>query len=299
MKEFSDEGFSRLISTLKENITTWDYFVNWSKVLGKISDIEIELNILNYLIGKHGVSIKTELANLLQKYPQVGRTVPILVAMRDENIKVLTSYEEGDFIYKEFSFKKVQQLTKNEIESIVEFADKTGFLRILEEKKIKNIVDFVVGVEVGLDSNGRKNRTGQLMENIIEVFVKKICSTNGFEYISQATHQKIKTKWNKTIKVDKSERKIDFAVYTKSKLFLIETNFYAGGGSKLKSTAGEYKYMYDYWKQDGHELIWITDGYGWLTAEKPLRETYDYINYLLNLNSVTEGKLESILREEV
>jgi type II restriction enzyme len=109
---------------------------------------------------------------------------------------------------------------------------------------------------------------------------------------------KVKEKWGLKLTVDKSSRRIDFAIFTRKQLFLIETNFYAGGGSKLKSTAGEYKTMFDYWKNDGHEFIWITDGYGWKTSLLPLRETFDHIDYVSNLQLVTEGLLETILTKD-
>ena len=178
---------------------------------------------------------------------------------------------------------------------MIEFAKSTGFLELLQTKRIKSIVDYVIGVEVGLGSNGRKNRGGKSMETIVEFFVKDICQRNQFEYIKEATAKKVKQEWGLTLEVDKSSRRIDFIVKNNSKMFLIETNFYSGGGSKLKSTAGEYKAMYEFWKKYGHEFIWITDGYGWKSTRLPLEETFEYINYILNLEMVSKGLLKGII----
>lgn len=287
-----DEVFDYLISSLKQTITKWDYFVNWTKVFDKIQDIEVDLNILNYLIGKD--DIDSEFAGLLKKHPSIARLVPILVASRESNFKILNDFGYSKFDYKDFSFGKRATLTEEDITKTVRFAKESGFLALLASKRIKNVVDYVIGVEVGLDSNGRKNRTGTMMEGIVEFFVKDICQRNQFEYITQATANKVKEKWDLKLTVDKSSRRIDFAVKTNKSLYLIETNFYGGVGSKLKSTAGEYKTMFDYWKNDGHKFVWITDGIGWKSTHLPLRETFNHIENLLNLDMISNKILEDI-----
>lgn len=289
----ADEVFEYIISSLKEAITKWDYFVNWTKVFDNMRRIEIDLNILNYLIGKS--KIEAEFVELLKKHPSIARLIPILVASRDTNFRILSQYDYSDFVYEDFSFKKDTKLSPEEIKKVVRFAKESGFLKLLSSKRIKSIVDYVIGVEVGLDSNGRKNRTGKLMEDIVEFFVKDVCRRNKYEYIMQATANKIKEKWGLKLTVDKSSRNIDFAVYNKKKLYLIETNFYGGVGSKLKSTAGEYRTMFDYWSKDGHKFIWITDGLGWRATHRPLRETFNHIDHLLNLNMLSKKILEDIL----
>lgn len=291
------EVFEYLISTLKETITKWDYFVNWAKVFDNVKDIEIDLNILNYLIGKD--NIKSEFVDLLQKHPSIARLIPILVASRESDYKILSKYGYDAFIYEDFSFKSTKKLTADEIKKVVHFASESGFLKLLASKRIKNVVDYVIGVEVGLDSNGRKNRTGKLMESIVEFFVKDVCKRNNYEYIRQANASKVKQKWSLKLTVDKSSRNIDFAVYNGKSLYLIETNFYGGGGSKLKSTAGEYKTMFDYWKKDGHKFIWVTDGLGWKSTHRPLRETFNHIDYLLNLEMISKKVLEDIISKNI
>lgn len=288
-----DEVFKYLINTVKQTITKWDYFVNWNKVFNNVKKIEMDLNLLNYLIGKD--NIKNAFADLLKEYPSVANTVPALIAARNTNFKILSDYGYKPFDYKDFSFRKNKSLTEEEIKATVEFVEKTGFLGLLASKKIKNVVDYVIGVEVGLDTNGRKNRTGTMMEGILEFFVKDICERNNFEYMGQATSAKVKQKWDLDLTVEKSSRKIDFAVYNGTNLYLIETNFYSGVGSKLKSTAGEYKTMYDYWKNDGHKFVWVTDGAGWVSTHLPLRETFDYTDYILNLEMLSKKILEDII----
>lgn len=287
-----DEVFDHLISTLKDTITQWDYFVNWARVLGHIEDIELDLHILDYLVGKQ--DIERAFVELLRRHPRVARLLPVLIACRQREFNILT-YDQGTFRYRMFRFEDKDSLSEQEIQDALEFAKSTGFLRLLQTEKVKSVVDYVIGVEVGLDSNARKNRGGQMMERIVQSFVESVCDKHGFRFLPQATARKVREQFDLTMTVDRSNRQVDFAVYTGTRLYLIETNFYGGGGSKLKATAGEYQTMFDYWKADGHEFIWITDGKGWRSTQPPLREAFDHIDYLLNLDMVAKGLLEDIL----
>lgn len=293
----SNETFNYLLSTLKDSIKGWDYFVNWNKVNLNVKSVEVNLNILNYLIGKE--NIREELKMLLGKYPEVVQVIPVLIACRENTFKILKTENKEDisFELEEYEFNKHKSLSEEEINKVIYFCENTGILKIIQNKQVKNLVDYVMGVEVGLDSNGRKNRSGTAMEDLVESYIKKLCKKHSYDYIAQATPKGIKDRWNLEIKVDKASRRFDFAIKTNKKLFLVETNYYGGGGSKLKATAGEYKTLQDVITSDGHELIWITDGLGWITASKPLQETFEHNNYLLNLTMVQDGILEEILME--
>jgi type II restriction enzyme len=290
----SDEYFNLLVRSFKESITSWDYFVNWAKVFKNVNSIEIELNLLNYLIGKSDDVIEEEFEKLLQDYPKLVKVIPILVALRENKINVLVEYNEKELVYKNYQFNN-----NDNIKGIVEFTKNSGLLELFSQKKLKNLVDYVTGIEVGLDSNGRKNRTGTLMEKIIDFYVALICKKNNLDYIPQATSDKVLSKWNKNLTVDKSSRIIDFAINNGKNIYLVETNFYGGGGSKLKATAGEYITMFNYWKDDGHNFIWITDGFGWTKTLKPLREAHNKIDYILNLQFILNGVLEFIICNDI
>ncbi len=290
LNKTEDKLFREITSSFKNKITQWSYFVNWQKVLQNIEPIEKELNLLNYLIGKK--DLHKETVDLLLKYPDTIKAIPLLLAIRDSSLEVLI--DTRNFIYREFDFSK-KEYSKDEIISFADFILKSGLGELLEDKKIKNLVDYATGVEVGLESNGRKNRGGKLMESLVEEFVRDTCNELQFEYMSQATAKKIKEKWGIEIKVDKSSRIIDFAINKSGKLYFIEVNFYGGGGSKLKSTATEYIRMNEYWNKQGIEFIWITDGAGWKSTLKPLREYFDKADYLLNLEMLRNGILKRIL----
>ena len=291
--ESEDVLFKHITSTFKDKgILLWDYFVNWEKVQRNIKPIEKELNLLNVLIGKENV--EKEVYNLIKEYPQVIKAFPFLIAFRDTKVSMLT--DVTNFLYKEYDFKS-RILTDDDCRDLATFFMKSGLGELVKNKQIKNLVDYVTGVEVGLDSNGRKNRGGTMMENIVETFVKSACDELGLEYMSQANAKKIKAKWNINIQVDKSSRNLDFAVNKNGKLYFIECNFYGGGGSKLKSTATEYVSMNAYWNAQNITFIWVTDGAGWKSTHKPLREFFDKSDYLLNLEMLKNEAIIRIIKE--
>jgi type II restriction enzyme len=289
--------FQYLRDTLTDSITIWEYFVNWHKVLENFRQIEIDLNLLNYLVGKD--DIEHQFCNLLNSYPNLVRVIPVLLACRTSNFRILTNYNDGEFNYKSFNLKNKGHLTEQEINNILEFTKQTGLLKLFTDRTIKSIPDYVLGIEVGLDSNGRKNRGGNIMEKIVERQLMLICQQHKLSFIAQATSSKIQTEWEVNIEVDKSSRRFDFAVRNEDRLYLVETNFYGGGGSKLKATAGEYKALFNFITSQGHKFIWITDGLGWKSTLRPLEETFNHIEYILNLKMVLTGLLSAIITQKL
>jgi len=288
--------FEYLINNLLETIKTYDFFVDWEKIENNIKKVEKRLHILNYLIGKE--NFKEEFFELLKEYPEVVTVFPILIAVRDNKITVLNENMELETL----EFKEKKYLTDEEIERYYKFFKETGLEDLLKNRKIKNLVDYVFGVEVGMDTNARKNGIGDLMENIVKKYIENLCKQNkNLDYIFQATKDKIKEKWGINLTLDKTNRKFDFAVFNKNnrKLYLIEVNFYSGGGSKLKATAGEYKALNEFIKNNNSnvQFIWITDGKGWNTAKNPLKESFNSGVIILNLKMVKDGLLKEILNQ--
>ena len=289
-----EQVFDFLIANLKPSNMLWSYFVNWEKVLNNTRQIEIALNTLNYLIGKD--NFDEEFKYLLKQNPRVAKVIPALVVRDGSNrdkFKILVDYQNKRLVYEDYDFSKMDT-SDNGIEKYLRFVQETGLKALIVGKKIKNLVDYMIGVEAGLDSNGRKNRGGSSMENIVEAFIKDVCKENDFAYLKEANAQKIKNDLGYDVPVDKSSRRYDFVIDNGEELFIIETNYYGGGGSKLKSTAGEYKALFDHLR-DEYKFFWITDGKGWEKTKHPLRETFDYNDYLFNLAMLEKGILEFLV----
>jgi len=282
-----NKDFNNLITTFKSSIKTWDYFVNWKKVFSNSSDLEIALNKLNYLLGKD--NLEDEFKKLYSSNPDIAKALPVLLAVRENKLEV---FDKATKNLELFDFSDKEQ----DPAKYFEFLDRSGLARLFQKDGIKNLVDYVMGVEVGLDSNGRKNRGGTLMEEIVGTFVSDFCKKNGYEFMPQARSTSIKSKWGVDVKVDKSERSFDFAVYNpvNKKIKLFEANFYNGGGSKLKAVCGEFRTLYSELKAQDIDFIWVTDGLGWHTTKRPLEETYNHNEYVFNLNMLESGVLNQL-----
>jgi len=288
----NDEVFKYFYDTILPENRTWDYFINWEKVFNGVDKFKIELSILNSLCGSK--DFDTDLRNILTKYPEVISVFPLLLGVRNDKLSVLdtTTLPNFDFLY--FDFKK-RKITDDEILEFISFIELSGIKNLILNGGFMSLKDYSYGVEVGLDTNGRKNRGGTIMEDLVEVILKSVYNLTDNEIISQSNSSVVKQKWGITLPVDKSERRPDFVIYKNQKLYWIETNFYSGGGSKLKSTCGEYKKLYDFCNDNNVQMIWITDGFGWTTTKDPLRETFNHTDYIFNLNMIKDGILNEIL----
>ncbi len=282
------EGFDYLMSTLRQTIRSYDFFVAWEKVLDNVSDVEIPLNILNSLVGKDDIVSKFK--DLVRQYPEVVPVVPLLFAERNSDFLIADGSQELFY-----SFDRQSCYQEKQIDEIAAFVQKCGLLEMLSNKKIKDLVDYVTGVEVGLDTNARKNRTGKLMETIVETLINNICGKWHYNYLSQATVASIRKEFGKVIKTDKSNRSYDFAIYANGRIFLIEVNYFGGGGSKLKAVAGEFTNLSLLVRDNDVTFVWITDGPGWRTSTSQLFSSYGVIEHIFNLHMAENGFLENLL----
>ncbi len=289
----ANERLKEFLSSLSITNRTPEYYVNWEKVERETKKFELELNTLNYLIRKE--NIYEETLRLFEQQPNLIKAIPSLIASRDKVLDILSIDDNDDMSFERLDFSKIDT---DRIEDYVIFAEDSGLLDFLQNKANRSLVDYVYGVEAGLDSNARKNRSGTTMEGILERHVSKLASELGLEWKAQATAAYIKEKWNIEVPVDKSERRFDVAVYSakNNKLWLIETNYYGGGGSKLKAVAGEFTELSQFVVQskDDVEFVWVTDGQGWKTAHLPLSEAFGHIVNVFNLNMLKNNYLHDL-----
>lgn len=194
-----------------------------------------------------------------------------------------------------------KNIDSSQLGKYVDFMKDAGLLEFLQKDANRSLVDYVYGVEAGLDSNARKNRSGTTMENILERNVEKICTEQNLVYKAQATANYIRSSWGIEVPVDKSERRFDIAVFSKekNKVWLIETNYYGGGGSKLKSVSGEFTELSKLIQtaKDDVSFSWVTDGQGWHTARYPLSEAFGHIDNIFNLEMLKQGYLFDLFKK--
>jgi len=289
----TEKKLSYFMETLSTTNRTPDYYVNWNKVRDRTLKYELELNTLNYLIGKN--NILHEAKKLFLKQPELLKAIPSLIAARERQLDVLIIDKKDNMDFFNINFKDID--LKN-IDVYLEFIQDTGLFDFLKHHAEKNLVDFVYGIETGLDSNARKNRSGTTMEKILERNVQKNCDLLGYKYKVEATAKWIKDNWNIVVPVDKSNRRFDAVIYDnkKNKVYVIETNYYGGGGSKLKSVAGEFRSLNHLVESNDICFIWVTDGQGWHTARRPLSEAFADIEYIFNLDMLRKNFINELIK---
>ena len=177
--------FNAWLSTFRASIADYGYYVDFPKIYKNVEKIKVELNILNSLIGSK--NIEEEFIQLVGKYPETLKCIPLLLAVRTNEIYAIDG--DGEFTY---SFKEANQT----IEQYCVFMRKTGLFELLEKHIINNLYDYATGVETGLDSNGRKNRGGHLMENVVEDYIKKAGFIKDENYFKEMYIHQITEKWD-------------------------------------------------------------------------------------------------------
>ena len=277
--------FQTWLSGFRNSIASYDYYIDFSKVYANTESVRIELHLLNSLIGCQ--NIEEKFAELVRKYPETLKCIPILLAVRASEIPVLDS--TGEYLYQ---FSKPNY----SIEQYQIFMRETGLFDLLKNHIITNLADYVTGVETGLDSNGRKNRGGHLMEDLVESYLQKagfVKNQNYFKeiYIHEITH-KFKIDLSAVSNQGKTEKRFDFVLKTDSMLYGIETNFYASGGSKLNETARSYKQLaLEADTIPGFAFVWFTDGKGWHSARHNLEETFSVMEHLYSIQDLEQNIL--------
>lgn len=282
--------FNEWLKTFRASICDYSYYVNFEKVYGNVDSIKVELNILNSLIGSK--NIENDFETLISEYPKVLKCVPILLAVRGSEIYTIDS--DGEYI---FNFKKMNY----SVDEYKMFMRKTGLFDLISNRIINNLVDYVTGVEVGLDSNGRKNRGGHLMENLVEGYLQKAGLVKGVDYFKEMYISDMEKRWNLDLSnisnTGKTEKRFDFVVKTENTVYGIETNFYTGGGSKLNETARSYKTIALEAKEiKGFAFVWFTEGIGWLSAKHNLEETFDVLDNIYCIADLENGIVSELLK---
>ncbi len=282
-------NFKEWLLTFRPCISDYCYYVDFDKVNSNVDSIKVELNILNTLVGSK--NIEKDFENVITKYSETLKCIPLLLAVRAKEISVTDA--EGEY---NFSFNK----RNYSIEEYKMFMRKTKLFDLLENHIVSNLVDYATGVETGLDSNGRKNRGGHLMENLVESYIQKAGFIKNKNYFKEMYIHEIEQKWGINLSAisnqGKMEKRFDFVIKTDKQIYVIETNFYSSGGSKLNETARSYKTLaQEVTTINGVTFIWFTDGCGWNSARHNLEETFDVLDTIYNINDLENGILERII----
>ena len=282
-------NFDEWINNFKSSISNYSYYADFKKIYKNVDKVKVELNILNSLIGSK--TIEEDFKNIMLKYPETLECIPLLLAVRSTEIFVKDEINEYLFDFKKMVYS---------MDDYVRFMQESGLFDLLQNHIINNLYDYVLGIEVGLDSNGRKNRGGHLMEDLVEKYIKESGFVKDVNYFKEMYLNDIEKRWNIDLSSlsgnNVSTKRFDFVIKTPKQIYLIETKFYASSGSKLNETARSYEMLAKKAKEiDGITFIWITDGLGWHDAKNNLKETFNELETMYNINDLERGILKQVL----
>ena len=271
MRKYMAKDFNKFMSQLQETNQTLDFFCDFDKISRNVEDIKLSLCILNSLIGS--TDMRKSVETIWNRDKSAFDVMDILIAVRSEGKKKFLN-SLGNCIVLDSLFES--------IDGVMEFLDNTGLTDIFQSRKINDLVDYVFGIETGLDTNARKNRSGHVMENM----VARIFDKNGISYRQEV----YSSEWPDITKVlGDDEKRFDFVIETSTKIYLMEVNFYSGGGSKLNEVARSYSDIAPKINSiPGFEFVWVTDGIGWKSAKNKLQEAYSIIPSIYNLTNINE-----------
>lgn len=286
----NNRDFEEWLSKFRASISSYDYYIDFEKVVRNVDAIKVELNILNSLIGSK--SIEEDFEQIIEKYPETLRCIPLLLAVRGNEI--YAQDEDGAFLY---NFKNMNY----DVEQYKVFMRKTGLFDMIANHIVNNLVDYALGIETGLDSNGRKNRGGHQMENLVEKYIVAAGFVKGETYFKEMYLKDIEKKWGIDLSAlsnqGKAAKRFDFVIKTKNMIYGIETNFYGGGGSKLNETARSYKMLSQEADTiEGFTFVWFTDGIGWKSARGNLRETFEVMENVYSIEDMENGVMEKVFK---
>ena len=288
MKETKEREFDAWLEKFRPSISGYDYYIDFEKVVRNVEEVKVELNILNTLIGSKDP--EGDFEKIVTKYPETLACIPLLLAVRSNEI--YAQDEEGAYRYRfdqrNYPLKQYQVFMK-----------KTGLFDLLANHLVNNLVDYVMGVETGLDSNGRKNRGGHQMEDLVERYIVAAGFIKDQTYFKEMYLKDIEKRWNIDLSAlsneGKAAKRFDFVIRTEEMIYGIETNFYGSSGSKLNETARSYKMLSQ--EADtigGFTFVWFTDGIGWRNARGNLRETFEAMDKIYSIDDMENGVMGKV-----
>ncbi|MBO4998191.1 MAG: type II restriction endonuclease [Lachnospira sp.] len=285
-----NRDFDKWLSKFRQSISSYDYYIDFKKVIRNVKKIKVELNILNSLIGSP--TIEDDFEKIVKKYPETLACVPLLLAVR--GYEIYAQDEEGAFLY---NFKEMNY----SVEQYKMFMRKTGLFDLIANHLVNNLVDYAVGIETGLDSNGRKNRGGHQMEDLVEKYIVAAGFKKDVDYFKEMYLNDIEGRWDIDLSAlsnaGKVAKRFDFVIKTDKMIYGIETNFYASSGSKLNETARSYKMLAQEADTiEGFTFVWFTDGTGWKSARGNLRETFEVMDTIYSIDDMENGVMENVFR---
>lgn len=295
--QLDSDTIPQLVNLFQQSIIitnrTAEFYVNWEKVRENAESLRIELSLMNSLVGTN--NLEQDFRALIGKYPETVRVIPILIAVRDLKFPIIIDFFDIEKGVRNLDFNKSRnsKLTEDEVDSYLRFMKNSGLFILFDT--IKNLNDYVLGVEVGMDTNARKNRSGEAMEQLVKPIIMETCKQLGAKCLFQKKFNSVGLYGR--VPASLANRKTDFIVYKGDRFVNIEVNYYAGAGSKPEEIVDSYINRKNELEANGWDFIWITDGNVWKRSESQLTKAFENMDYVFNINFLNRGLLKASLNK--
>lgn len=283
----------------------FNYYVDWSNVAG-FQDYLVEIHAMDILICCDDDSFEEKFRTLVTKLPSVILLFPFLFGLaksdreklykdRDKLIIIQEELDKEDHLVYSFS-KSLGNIDEKDIKKYYDFFVQMGLKHLYQNIIEKSTLDYIAGVLVGMDSNGRKNRGGKAFELACQPLFEKICKKYNLELLLQKQF-KVLRDYGMDISEDIANRKADFILVDRmqKKAINFEVNFYNGTGSKPEEIIDSYINRQNDLAADGICFGLVTDGNCWSKATNQLTKGFRHLDYLLNFYLLKHGMLEEII----
>lgn len=277
MVNYSQMGYSSLeeysndfLNTLLASNHTYEFYVNWEKVYDNLKGHVVEISILNSLNKVSEDELEDNFYQILVNYPEVVPILPTILAIRDKKVPIFSIADKSS---------KIINFSKNnfDLDEIFEFSQETGLLNLFNN--IDDLYSYLVGTEVGLDTNARKNRSGSIFEDAVgSLLEEKLKDKSEYsfleeEYVSQVHRNK----------------RFDYVIFKNNvPKFVFECNFYNSTGSKPIEVAHAYANLQNDIDTTDLIFIWVTDGQGWNKMFTTLMNVAEDIDFIVNYNMLNK-----------
>lgn len=263
-----DEFSNDFLNTLLQSNHTYDFYVNWDKVYDNLKNHVVEISILNSLNKVPPNEVESKFREIIVKYHEVVPLLPIILAIRNKKVPIFNVEDKSS---------KIINFSKNgfDTEEIVEFSIKTSLLNLFNN--IDDLYSYLVGTEVGLDTNARKNRSGHIFEDAVGTLLQeKITNREGFYIVKE----------DDNVDIERNKR-FDYVIYKNNiPRIVFECNFYNSTGSKPIEVAHAYANLQEDIDKTNLVFIWVTDGFGWKKMLSSLMNAGENIEFIVNYHQL-------------
>lgn len=264
-----DEKYNVFIKTLSTTNIKLEEYTSWKKINKEMDKNRWYCNQLNFFLSINEKDFKLKFSKYFNESEESFKMLPLLLSNKKEHFNYLINNQIRTFNIKNKS-------------DVYIFIRESGLLEnIFINESCKDIYSYCFGVEVGIDNNSLKNKSGKWASDIL----LKILEDNNIEEIKKEVYIKDILNLPNNKLGEFQNKKFDFVFKYKNVTYLVELNYFNSGGSKINSESDRFIELNNKIiesKIPNIKLLYVTDGLGWLKHKEKLKMVLKNIGHCYN-----------------